>query len=103
MAAGTRYFALSTADTYTLIAKGRKIDGNTISEILISNYDSTNTARLILYLDNPTGTNYTILSTQVRPFSSLVLNDKTMLQFDSSIYNLKLTKATGATITVIIK
>ena len=98
----TIYHDIQAVATTTLIAKNRKISGN-VSEITITNYDTSDLQRLVLYLDNPTGTNYMLLSTTMPPQSCLVLDSKTLTRYDGSVYNLKLTTATDASKTVIIK
>lgn len=98
----TKYFSVQAATT-TLSTKGRNISGN-ITEIMISNHHISTSQTITLYLDaTGSATTYIILSTVIPAQTSLVLNDKTMLKYDGASYHLKLTTATAADTTIIVK
>mgnify|MGYP003145573288 CR=1 FL=1 len=95
----TIYKNISSASTETLITKGGSVGGS-ISKITITNHDNTDLTIIKLYLYDGTNT-YTLYETTVPPLATLVLDDN--LDFDSTVYNLKIDSSTTAEITIIIK
>ena len=96
----TIYRNISSITTTTLITKSSTTKGS-IEKITIANHDNSDLVIVKLYLDNGSGTTYTITETTIPPLSTLVLDDN--LSFNSNAYHLKIDTSTTAEITVIIK
>ena len=96
------YVNISSIATTTLVTKGGTRSGR-IKKLTIVNHDNTDQVIVKLYLDDGLGTDannpYTLAEVTIPPLVTLVLTDN--LNFDSSVYNLKLDTSTTAEITVI--
>ena len=94
----------ATAVTTKLIARGS--NANDISSILITNTQGTNNGTITLFLQDSTGTivkNFNILSTVLLPpDTSLLLDDKSLLTFNNSVYDLFITVGSSDTVDVLI-
>ena len=94
------YTNIASIATTTLITKSTGISGG-INSITISNHDNSDLVIAKLYLYDGTNT-YTVIETTIPPLTTLLLDDKKMIQFDSKIYDLKIDTSTTADLTVII-
>ena len=85
----------------TLITKGSGTSGN-IKKILIANENTSNVVNITIDLNDGTNTFTIIKEVEIPVKSSLVLSDN--IDFDSSIFNLRITTSgTTPLVTVIIK
>ena len=90
-----------SAETITLITKGSGTSGN-IKKILIANENTSNAVNVTIDLNDGTNTFTIIKEVEIPVKSSLVLSDN--IDFDSSIFNLRITTSgTTPLVTVIIK
>ena len=102
----TRYhnIAGSSAVTTKLIERGS--NANDIKSILITNTHGSNSSTITLFLQDSTGTvvkNFNILSTIDLPAdTALLLDDKPLLSFNNSIYDLFITVGSSDTVDVLI-
>ena len=102
----TRYhnIAGSSAVTTKLIQRGS--NANDIKAILITNTHGSNSSTITLFLQDSTGTvvkNFNILSTIDLPAdTALLLDDKPLLSFNNSIYDLFITVGSSDTVDVLI-
>tara|TARA_Y100001937_G_C6970430_1_gene263022 strand:- start:181 stop:504 length:324 start_codon:yes stop_codon:yes gene_type:complete len=102
----TRYhnIAGSSAVTTKLIQRGS--NANDIKSILITNTHGSNSSTITLFLQDSTGTvvkNFNILSTIDLPAdTALLLDDKPLLSFNNSIYDLFITVGSSDTVDVLI-
>jgi hypothetical protein len=73
---------------------------------LITNTQGTNNGTITLFLQDSTGTivkNFNILSTVLLPpDTSLLLDDKSLLTFNNSVYDLFITVGSSDTVDVLI-
>ena len=89
------------AETITLITKGSGTSGN-IKKILIANENTSNAVNVTIDLNDGTNTFTIIKEVEIPVKSSLVLSDN--IDFDSNIFNLRITTSgTTPLVTVIIK
>ena len=89
------------AETVTLITKGSGTSGN-IKKILIANENTSNAVNVTIDLNDGTNTFTIIKEVEIPVKSSLVLSDN--IDFDSNIFNLRITTSgTTPLVTVIIK
>ena len=102
----TRYhnIAGSSAVTTKLIQRGS--NANDIKSILITNTHGSNSSTITLFLQDSTGTvvkNFNILSTIDLPAdTALLLDDKPLLSFNNSIYDLFITVGSSDTVDVLL-
>jgi len=102
----TRYhnIAGSSAVTTKLIQRGS--NANDIKSILITNTHGSNSSTITLFLQDSTGAvvkNFNILSTIDLPAdTALLLDDKPLLSFNNSIYDLFITVGSSDTVDVLI-
>jgi|TARA_R100000664_G_scaffold22644_1_gene32129 hypothetical protein len=90
-----------SAETVTLITKGSGTSGN-IKKILIANENTSNAVNVTIDLNDGTNTFTIIKEVEIPVKSSLVLSDN--IDFDSNIFNLRITTSgTTPLVTVIIK
>ena len=89
------------AETITLITKGSGDSGN-IKKILIANENTSNAVNVTIDLYDGTNTFTIIKEVEIPVKSSLVLSDN--VDFDSDVFNLRITTSgTAPLVTVIIK
>jgi hypothetical protein len=102
----TRYHSLagSTAVTTKLIARGS--NANDIKSILITNTHASNGSTITLFLQDSTSTvvkNFNIISTIALPVNNgFLIDDKSLLSFNNSVYDLFITIGSGDTVDVLI-
>jgi hypothetical protein len=102
----TKYhnIAGATAVTTRLISSGS--NANDIKSIMITNTHATDAASVSLFLQDDTGSvvkNFSILSSVLIPLNvSLLLDDKSLLSFNNSVYNLFITVGSSDTLDVLI-
>jgi len=102
----TRYHNIegSSAVTTKLIQRGS--NANDIKSIMITNTRANNGATVSLFLQDDTGDavkTFSILNNSEIPANfSLLLDDKSLLSFNNSIYNLFITVGSSDTLDVLI-
>ena len=102
----TRYHNIegSSAVTTRLIQRGS--NANDIKSIMITNTRANNGATLSLFLQDDTGDavkTFSILNNSEIPANfSLLLDDKSLLSFNNSIYNLFITVGSSDTLDILI-
>jgi hypothetical protein len=98
----TKYFNSSSVQIITLIAIGRSSLGKGISQVLITNYDSSDNCEVQLYIEKADATKRYLYNTVIPKETSLILDNKKTLQFDSTKYALKLRTFSDADLSIII-
>ena len=102
----TRYHNIegSSAVTTRLIQRGS--NANDIKSIMITNTRANNGATVSLFLQDDTGDavkTFSILNNSEIPANfSLLLDDKSLLSFNNSIYNLFITVGSSDTLDILI-
>ena len=102
----TRYHNIkgATAVTTELITSGSK--ASDIKSIMITNTHASDAASITLFLQDGSGSvvkNFSILSSVLLPEKvSLLLDDKSLLSFNNSIYSLFITVGSSDTLDVLI-
>ena len=102
----TKYhnIAGATAVTTRLISSGS--NANDIKSIMITNTHANNGATVSLFLQDDTGDavkTFSILNNSEIPANfSLLLDDKSLLSFNNSIYNLFITVGSSDTLDILI-
>ena len=102
----TKYhnIAGATAVTTKLIASGS--NANDIKSIMLTNTHASADASVSLFLQDDSGSvvkTFSLLSSVVIPVNfSLLLDDKSLLSFNNSIYNLFITVSASDTLDVLI-
>jgi hypothetical protein len=109
----TTYANITSATTTTLIAKTtsdkvgsigrgtRKGNPGSISKVMITNHDDSDTNIIQLHLFDGSSTTYVINETSIPPRATLVLDDN--LAYDGTAYNLRIITSSDAELTIIIK
>tara|TARA_E500000305_G_C3819880_1_gene142392 strand:- start:198 stop:491 length:294 start_codon:yes stop_codon:yes gene_type:complete len=95
-----KYINISSATNTTL--RKKNINGGNLTSLTIVNYDLSDSVTATLYLDDNTN-EYRIISTKMRPLTTLVLGREDNIAYDSRVYDLKLHTDTTASLTVTMK